>query len=111
MSLITADVELALQDAFTVAGQKFIWKGTPYDCVVNAEQNVLVTSKSLFGANGYPQPGDTINMPATGRRCQITTIGNSTDMFVAGGINNDQVFVDDPSNPALAIGFNSFIGR
>lgn len=109
MSLLTSSIDLALQDAFTVAGQTFIWNGAPYDCIVNAEQDTLVTSKSLFAANGYPQPGDMINL--AGKRRQVTTIANSTDMFVPGGVNSDNQFVDDPSNPALAIGFSSLIGK
>lgn len=108
MSLIVSDIDLALQDAFSVAGQEFVWQGVPYQCIVNAEQDTLVTSKSLFGANGYPQPGDVINL--AGKRRQITTIANSTDVFVAGGVNSDNQFVDDPGNPALAIAFTSFIG-
>lgn len=109
MSLLTDDLNLALTDAFTVAGQKFIWKGVPYDCVVNAEQNTLVTSKSLFGANGYPQQGDTIILNNKTR--QITGIGNCTLEFVGGGLSSDTVFVDDPSNPSLSIQFDSFIGK
>lgn len=109
MSLLTSDIESALSDAFTVAGQKFTWKGNDYDCIVNAEQDVLVTSKSLFPANGYPTPGDMIYL--AGKRRQINSIANSTDMFVAGGINSDKQFVDDPSNPALAIAFDALIGK
>ena len=109
MSLLTDGITDALTDAFTVAGQEFVWNGVPYRCVVNAEQDVLVTSKALFAANGgYPQPGDVINL--AGKRRQVTTIANSTDVFVSGGINSDKQFVDDPANPALALAFTSFIG-
>lgn len=108
MSLLTDGIDSALADAFSVAGQKFIWNGTPYDCVVNGQQNELITSKSLFPSNGYPEPGDMINV--AGKRAQIDTIGNSTEMFVAGGINADNQFVDDPSLPQLLIKFNSLIG-
>ena len=108
MSLLTAGIADALTDALATAGQEFDWQGVPYRCVVNAEQATLVTSKSLFAANGYPQPGDVINL--AGKRRQITTIANATDVFVAGGINSDVQFVDDPANPALAIQFTRFIG-
>lgn len=109
MSLLTDDINLAMTDAFTVAGQKFIWKGNPFDCVVNAEQNTLVTSKSLFGANGYPQQGDTIILNNKTR--QITGIGNAVLEFVGGGLTSDSVFVDDPVNPSLSISFSQFIGK
>lgn len=106
--MLTDDIASALADAFSVTGTTFIWNGQPYGCVVNADQNVLVASKSDFAANGFPEPGDMINL--AGKRRQITSIANSADVFVPGGINADIQFVDDPANPSLAIGFTSLIG-
>lgn len=98
-----------MMDALQVAGQDFIWNGNPYQCVLNAEQNTLTTSKSLFAASGYPLQGDKIRVAEKDR--QVEAIGNSDAEFVAGGIAGDKTFVDDPNNPSLIILFNSFIGK
>ncbi len=102
-------VRLAMMDALNVAGQDFIWNGNTYQCILNAEQNTLTTSKSLFAASGYPLQGDKIRVANKDR--QVEAIGNSDAEFVAGGIAGDKTFVDDPNNPSLIILFNSFIGK
>lgn len=107
MSALADDVALALADSFSVTGTTFIWQGQSYGCTINADQNVLVTSKRLF--SNIPFCGDVINVGGKDR--QIIAIANSADEFVAGGISSDNVFVNDPANPSLAIQFNSFLGK
>ncbi len=102
-------VRLAMMDALQVAGQDFIWHDNVYQCILNAEQNTLTTSKSLFSGSGYPLQGDKIRV--AGKDRQVEAIGNSEAEFVAGGIAGDRTFVDDPNNPSLIILFNSFIGK
>jgi len=102
------DVALALTDSFSVTDTTFKWNGQPYGCVLNADQNVLVTSKRLFGAN-LPRIGDVINL--AGKDRQITGRANSAEEFVPGGLSAENVFVDDPANPSIAIQFSSFIGK
>lgn len=109
MAALDDDIALALTDAFSVTDTHLTWNGQPYGCVINADQNVLVTSKRLFGTNGFPLVGDKITV--AGRIRQVTGIANSTEEFVAGGLSSDNDFVDDPANPSLAIAFSSFIGR
>ena len=106
---IYAGVLDALTDALLVAGQDFVWNGNIYRCVLNAEQNTLTTSKSLFATSGFPLQGDKIRVANKDR--QVEAIGNSEAEFVAGGIAGDRTFVDDPNNPSLVIMFNSFIGK
>lgn len=101
------DIELALTDAFTVTGSTFTWQGNSYGCVINADQNVLVTNKRLMPT--IPFCGDVIYV--AGKARQVTAIANSADEFVAGGITSDNVFVNDPANPSIAIQFSSFIGK
>ena len=102
------DIALALTDSFSVTGTTFTWNGQPYGCVLNADQNVLVTSKRLFG-NNLPKAGDVINL--AGKDRQITGRANSAEEFVPGGLSAETTFVDDPANPSLAIQFSSFIGK
>jgi hypothetical protein len=110
MSALSDDIALALADSFSVTDSTFTWNGQAFGCVINADQNTLVTSKSLFPANGIPQPGDKINL--AGKDRQITAIANSVEEFVPGGINSaDNVFVNDPANPSLAIQFSGFISK
>ncbi len=104
---IYSGIKDALVDAFSLAGQQFIWNGQSYSCIVNAEQNALVTSKHLFAAGGYPQQGDKINV--AGKPRQVQAIANSEAEFVIGGIGIDRAFVDDPNNPSLLIAFSAFI--
>lgn len=101
------DVATALTDAFSVTESTFIWQGQSYGCVINADQNVLVTNKRLLP--NIPFCGDVIEV--AGKRRQVTAIANSTDEFVAGGITSDNVFVNDPANPSIAIQFSSFLGK
>ena len=103
------DIALALADCASVTGGFFVWGGQPYACTLNAEQNVLVTSKTLFAANGFPGVGDKIRVAAKDR--QVTAIANAAEEFVAGGLAGDNDFVDDPANPSLAIQFGLFIGK
>ena len=107
MSELADDIATALADAFSVTDSFFIWQGRSYGCVINADQNVLVTNKRLLPT--IPFCGDVINV--CGKDRQVTAIANSADEFVAGGISSDNVFVNDPANPSLAIQFNSFIGK
>ena len=102
------DIESALADAFSTTGSTFKWNGNSYGCVINADQNVLVTNKRLFAGN-LPQAGDIINL--AGRDRQITGRANSVEEFVPGGINSDNVFVNDPANPSIALQFSSFISK
>jgi hypothetical protein len=102
------DIDLALTDAFSVTATKFTWNGQQFGCVLNADQNVLVTSKVLFGTN-LPRIGDVINL--AGKDRQITGRANSAEEFVPGGLSAENTFVDDPANPSLAIQFSSFIGK
>ena len=107
---IADDIALALADSFSVTGTTFSWNGLSYGCTLNADQNVLVTNKQLFPDNGFPQPGDRINL--AGKDRQIMAIANSTEEFVPGGVNSvDTVFVNDPANPSLAILFGGFISK
>ncbi len=106
---LSSDVAAALADAFGVTATTFKWNGQYYGCVVNADQNVLVTSKSLFPANGLPKTGDVINL--AGKDRQITGRANAAEEFVPGGLSAENTFVDDPSNPSLAMSFSSFIGK
>lgn len=98
----------ALSDALSVAGQKFTWNGQFYDCIVNAEAGSLVTSKALFSQGGYPRVKDTIRVD--GKSYQVTKVANAASEYVPGGmIDTSNPFVDDPTNPALAIAFDTFI--
>src|SRR5882757_6321510 len=96
---IVDDIALALADAFSVTGMTFVWNGQSYGCVLNADQNILVTNKRLFPANGFPVSGDRIRVAGADR--QVTAIANSAEEFVAGGLSSDNTFVDDPANPSL----------
>src|SRR5262249_50392253 len=107
MSLAT-DIGLALTDCFSVTGTSFTWNGRPYSCILNADQNVLVTSKNLFATNQIPSVGDVIYL--AGKDRQITGRANAAEQFVPGGLSSETTFVDDPSNPSLALQFSSFIG-
>ncbi len=102
------DIASALADSFSVTGSVFYWNGQMYGCVVNADQNVLVTNKNLFPTNGLPKTGDVINL--AGKDRQITGRANAAEQFVPGGLSADNTFVDDPANPSIAIQFSSFIG-
>jgi len=104
---IADDIALALADSFSVTGTTFRWAGQSYGCTLNADQNVLVTNKHLFG-NNLPKTGDVINL--AGKDRQITGRANSAEQFVPGGLSAENTFVDDPANPSLAIQFSSFIG-
>ena len=106
---LSSDVAAALADAFGVTSTTFKWNGGSYGCVINADQNVLVTSKSLFPTNGLPKTGDVINL--AGKDRQITGRANAAEEFVPGGLSAEQTFVDDPANPSLAMSFSSFIGK
>lgn len=107
MSSISDGVALALADAFSATSTTFVWQGQSFGCVINADQNVLVTSKMLLP--NIPFCGDIIQV--AGKRCQVVSIANSTDQFVSGGITSDNLFINDPNNPSIAIQFNSFIGQ
>ena len=110
MSVLTDGVNAALLDAFAVAGQTFNWKGRSYGCINNAESAVLVTAKSLFGNGAYPKVGDTIRLADKNR--QVTKLANATEVFTAGGlVEGAGPFVDDPENPSLAIGYDTFINK
>jgi hypothetical protein len=106
---IYSGIKDALVDAFSVAGQQFMWNGNTYSCIVNAEQNALVTSKHLFATSGFPLQGDKIIV--AGKNRQVEAIANSDAEYVAGGIAGERTFVDDPNNPSLIIVFNQFIGK
>lgn len=106
--MLSDEIATALADAFSVTGTTFIWNGQSYGCVLNADQNVLVTNKNLFPANGLPKTGDVIRV--AGKDRQITGRANSAEQFVPGGLSSDTTFVDDPANPSIAIEFSSFIG-
>lgn len=107
MSALSDDIALALTDAFSVTESTFIWQGQERGCVINAEQNVLVTNKELFSA--LPRCGDVIRV--AGKDRQITGLANAEEQFVPGGLSSDNAFVNDPANPSLAIQFSSFIGK
>src|SRR5215467_8339775 len=102
MSMVT-DLNSALLDAFTVAGQNFVWNSQNYSCIANAERGSLVTAKTLFSTSGYPKQGDLIRV--ANRDWEIIKIANATIELVAGGLVPDGPFIDDPSNPSLAIFF------
>lgn len=106
--MLSDEIVTALTDAFSVTGTTFVWNGQSYGCVINADQNVLVTNKNLFPANGLPKTGDVIRV--AGKDRQITGRANAAEQFVPGGLSGDTTFVDDPANPSLAIQFSSFIG-
>ncbi len=106
--MMSDDIASALADAFSVTGSVFYWNGQMYGCVVNADQNVLVTNKNLFPTNGLPKTGDVIRV--AGKDRQITGRANAAEQFVPGGLSADNTFVDDPANPSIAIQFSSFIG-
>jgi hypothetical protein len=108
-TLLYDGLNSALLDAISVGGQNFLWNGQPYGCIVNAEQNSLVTAKSLFNAGTYPEAGDVITVSNIKR--QVIKVANDAPEFVPGGMASDTSFVDDPANPSLAIVFSSFIGR
>ncbi len=105
---LSDDIASALADSFSVTGSVFYWNGQMYGCVVNADQNVLVTNKNLFPTNGLPKTGDVIRV--AGKDRQITGRANAAEQFVPGGLSADNTFVDDPANPSIAIQFSSFIG-
>ncbi len=105
---LSSDVAAALADAFGVTATTFTWNGQSYGCVLNADQNVLVTNKNLFPTNGLPKTGDVIRL--AGKDRQITGRANAAEEFVPGGLSSENTFVDDPANPSLAIQFSSFIG-
>lgn len=104
---LSGDIALALADAFSVTETTFTWQGQSYGCVLNADQNILVTNKVLFGTN-LPKAGDVIRV--AGKDRQIIGRANSAEEFVPGGLSAENTFVDDPANPSLAIQFSSFIG-
>ncbi len=105
---LSDDIASALADSFSVTGTTFVWNGQSYGCVINADQNVLVTNKNLFPANGLPQIGNVIRV--AGKDRQITGRANAAEQFVPGGLSADNTFVDDQANPSIAIQFSSFIG-
>lgn len=108
-TLLYDSLNSALLDAITVGGQNFLWNGQPYGCIVNAEQNSLVTAKSLFPAGAYPTAGDMVRVANINR--QVIKVANDAPEFIPGGLASDTAFVDDPANPSLAIVFSSFIGK
>jgi hypothetical protein len=107
-TLLYDGLNSALLDAISVGGQNFLWNGQPYGCIVNAEQNSLVTAKSLFNAGTYPDAGAVITVANIKR--QVTEVANDAPEFIAGGKSSTSTFVDDPANPALHIVFDSFLG-
>ncbi len=111
--MLSDEIVTALADAFSVTGTRFTWNGQSYGCVINADQNVLVTNKYLFPANGIPKIGDimTLQLKNGTKNVQITGRANDAEQFVPGGLSSDTVFVDDPANPSIAIQFSSFIGK
>ncbi len=106
--MMSDDIASALADSFSATGTTFTWNGQSYGCVLNADQNVLVTNKNLFPTNGLPKTGDVIRL--AGKDRQITGRANAAEEFVPGGLSSENTFVDDPANPSLAIQFSSFIG-
>ena len=106
---MVTDLSAALLDAFTVAGQKFMWNGQFYSCIANAERGSVETLKSLFGTYGYPRQGDIITVAS--RDWVVIKLANSTVEITAGGLVPDGPFIDDSSNPSLVIFFEPFIRK
>jgi len=106
---MVTDLNSALLDAFAVAGDKFVWNSQAYSCISNAERGNLVTAKTLFPLHAYPRQGDIINID--GRDFQVIKIANQTLEMISGGMVPDGPFIDDPSNPSLAIFFEPFIRK
>jgi len=106
---MVTDLNSALLDAFTVAGQKFVWNGQFYSCIANAERGSLVTAKTIFGTYGYPRQGDIITV--ANRDWTIIKLANATIEITVGGLVPDGPFIDDPTNPSLAIFFEPFIRK
>src|SRR5882724_5551909 len=95
----------ALSEAIGVYAGRFTWKGAEYGCILDGNSDSIVTSKSLFTDGIYPTTGDVIRV--AGKDRQVTKISNSGSELVAGGfVESGGPFVDDPTNPALSIGFD-----
>ena len=100
----------ALSEMIAAYGVTFLWKGSSYGCVLDAGTDSLVTSKALFSDGNYPTTGDVIRVADKDR--QVTNIANSGAELVAGGmVESSGPFVDDPTSPSLAIGFDTFINK
>ncbi len=100
----------ALAEAIATYDQSFEWQGGTYGCVLDANSSTLVTSKVLFSDGIYPRSGDVIRV--AGKDRQVAKVANSSIEFVAGGyVEAAGPFVDDPTNPGLAITFDTFINK
>lgn len=107
-SALYPGIAAALTDALSVAGQKFTWNGQQYDCILNADNGTLITSKALFAPHAYPSEGHVIRIASA--RYQVIKVANATSEFMPGGmVGTSGPFVDDPNNPALSIGFEQLI--
>src|SRR5207253_2509577 len=105
VSALYDSLNAALLDSFDVTEQTFSWKGETYGCSLSAESARLVTAKSLFANGEYPEVGDIIRVGDKDQ--QVRSVANATLEFAAGGLvaPSGAPFVDDPSNPSLAISF------
>ncbi len=100
----------ALAEAIEAYGQTFRWQGNDYGCIIT--RTSVTTSKAFFSGRIYPQPGDPIRIGAEEKERQVTRLSGAGQELVPGGlIETEQPFVDDPTNPALVIGYDTFINR
>ena len=109
-SELTDGLTDALAEAIEAYDQSFTWEGNTYGCVLDVSTSTLVTSKALFSGNGYPEVGDVIKV--LGKSYPVQSVANAGMELVPGGLVQTQgPFVDDPTNPALAIVFDTFINK
>lgn len=98
-----------LNDFLEAMGETFLWNGQPYACAIDHVNHTLTTAKSLFPGGVYPKRGDSIRV--AGKTRQVTKLANSALRAAAGGMVEDQPFVDDPSDPAIDIVFDKFVKK
>ncbi len=100
----------ALTEAIGVYDQTFTWDGNEYGCILDASAAVLTTSKALFSDGNYPEVGDVIRVAGKDRQI-IRRAGSAMELVAGGLVETGATFVDDPTNPSIAIAYDGFIGK
>jgi hypothetical protein len=110
------DSQLAgLTETIAADGGTFQWSGKTYNGIVDHVAHNITTLKSYFASAepgvspAYPKCGDPITV--AGRKFQITKKGNAGIKAVSGGFIEEPPFVDDPTDPALDLTFDSWIKK
>jgi hypothetical protein len=110
MSQVYDLAQRGLIESLAAIGETFSWNSQSYACSIDSAKHSLTTAASFFGSPPkYPKRGDKIIV--AGRTVQVTKLNNSAMRAAAGGMVEDQPFVDDPSDPALDIEYDKFIKK